>query len=323
MSDSRTTVKWWDNGVGHSFFSRTIPDAEVIGDQGWVTVEVVLIRLNTTYTPSGKFPVYSNQSVPDATGAETRIGYDAAVCVQKYEPWIIEAYNTTIGSPSALRIVQKGDGGSTSLPASGDIRGFPLANTRFLNTTGKIAAFYVAHDNSVNQITKDNGRDFFYVPSPTVGSAVPSHNPLFSHLDLSRRPFLSPMAQDLRDIPNYLRIGSPLSVLGSMRPTFYHTSRGRHPSSRNRTRTGRSRMSLTGSGSSSASRCLYWFWESSESCSCRRCRLIYHGEGLGFIVGWRCCSRRYVSSVVFPSARADWSSAFRSYGLRWLMTLIS
>ena len=171
LSNPNITVKWWDNGVAHSFQTRTIIGA--IGDQGWVTVETVLIRLNTTYTPSGRFPVYSNESVPDANGVQTRIGYDAAVCVQKYEPWIIEAYNTTIGSPSALRIVDKVYDGTSSLP-SGHIRGDPIVGTRNLNTTGKNPAFYVAHDNSINQMVKDNGRDFFYVPSPTVGPIVSS-----------------------------------------------------------------------------------------------------------------------------------------------------
>jgi len=30
-------------------------------------------------------------------------------------------------------------------------------------------AYETLHGNSVNQILKDNGRDSFYVPSPTVG----------------------------------------------------------------------------------------------------------------------------------------------------------
>lgn len=158
--------------MAHSFHTRTISNTSLVGDQGWTTVETVLIRLNTSFTPSGRFPVYSNQSVPDADGVESRIGYDAAVCVQKYEPWIMEAYNTSIGSPTALRIVEKGNGSIPLLP-SGNIRGPPIAGTRNLNATGKNRAFFVAHDNSVNQMVKDNGRDRRYVPSPTVGPATP------------------------------------------------------------------------------------------------------------------------------------------------------
>ena len=247
LSNPNVTVKWWDNGVAHSFQTRTILDA--IGDQGWVTVETVLIRLNTTYTPSGRFPVYSNESVPDANGVQTRIGYDAAVCVQKYEPWIIEAYNTTIGSPSALRIVDKVYDGTSSLP-SGHIRGDPIVGTRNLNTTGKSPAFYVAHDNSINQMVKDNGRDFFYVPSPTVGPMVSSRlTNISSDLGLFHRPFRSPKAPDPRGTSNYRQIGSLLSAHESMRQTFCHTSRGRDPWSRNCTRIGRWHTSLTSSGS--------------------------------------------------------------------------
>lgn len=162
--------------MAHSFHTRTILDTGLIGDQGWTTVETVLIRLNTSFTPSGRFPVYSNQSVPDANGVESRIGYDAAVCVQKYEPWIVEAYNTSIGSPTTLRIIEKGDGSASLLP-SGDIQGSPIAGTRNLNVTGKNPAFYVAHDNSINQMVKDNGRDRSYVPSPTVGPVIPCRTP--------------------------------------------------------------------------------------------------------------------------------------------------
>jgi hypothetical protein len=164
--------------VAHSFHTKTILDTGSIGDQGWTTVETVLIRLNTSFTPSGRFPVYSNTSLPDANGVETRIGYDAAVCVQKYEPWFIEAYNTSIGSPTLLRIVEKCYS-NTSLP-SGHIRGGPIVNTRDLNTTGKNPAFFVAHDNSINQMVKDNGRDRDYVPSPTVRRVVPSSRTTFS-----------------------------------------------------------------------------------------------------------------------------------------------
>lgn len=75
--------------------------------KGWISVENVVVRLNTTYTPSGKFSRYSDQSVPDVAGDPTYIGYDAAVCLELFEPWILETYNTTVGLPSSLRIVDK------------------------------------------------------------------------------------------------------------------------------------------------------------------------------------------------------------------------
>ena len=244
VSDSRTAVKWWQTGTAHSFHSHPIPDTDVISDQVWTTVETVLIRLNTSFTPSGRFPVYSNESVTDANGVETRIGYDAAVCVEMHEPWIIEAYNTSVGSPTTLRIDEKGYR-NTSLP-SGKIQGDPIQNTRYLNTTGKNLAFVVAHDNSINQMLKDNGRDFFYVPSPTVGPVTLTyHNFQF---ELPDRLFLSLMALDLRDTPNYPQTDSPLSAPESMRLTFCHTLRGLGPSSHNHIRMRHSHMSLMCSG---------------------------------------------------------------------------
>ena len=161
-SDPHNTVITPANGEGvnlystYSYFNR---------DQEWTTVETVLIRYDTRYAPNGSFPVYFD-------GNGTRIGYDAAVCVQTYEPWIIEAYNTTFGSPSALRIVEKGDG-STSLSPSGNIRGAPIANTRYLNTTGKASTFNAAHNNAIHQMMKinDGGNVEYrqYAPTPTVG----------------------------------------------------------------------------------------------------------------------------------------------------------
>lgn len=175
VSNSRTAVKWVGNGVAHNFHTRTILDTGAISDQGWTTVETVAIRLNTSLTPRGRFPVYSN--APGANGVEARIGYDAAVCVERYEPWIVEAYTTSVGFPTILRLVEKGYG-NTSLP-SGKIQGDPIPQTRYLNTTRKNPAFYVAHDNGINQMLKDNGRDFFYVPSPTVGRVIPLHTTFF------------------------------------------------------------------------------------------------------------------------------------------------
>ena len=156
--------------------------------------------------------MYSNESVPDVNGVETRIGYDAAVCVEKYDPWIVETYNASVGSPATLRIVDEGHSNS-SLP-SGKIQGEPIQATRYLNTTGKNPAFYVAHDNSINQMVKDNGRDRPYVPSPTVGPVAPRHSVTSFDPYLPDRPFLSLKVLDLRDTSNYPRIASLLFAPG-------------------------------------------------------------------------------------------------------------
>ena len=163
------------NGESITTHATIFVESDQTNYTGWTTVEAVLIRLNTSFTPSGRFPVYSNGSLPDIDGAETRIGYDAAVCVHKYEPWIIETYNTSIVSPSVMRIVEKGYGGTSS----GIIRGAPIANTRYLNTTAKDVAFWVAYSNSLNRIVKDNDRGGDYVPTPTVGPFVLSRTTIF------------------------------------------------------------------------------------------------------------------------------------------------
>ena len=174
---------FWDNGVGHSFHSLT----PIMGEagNGWVGTEITLVRLNNSYTPSAKFPVYSEGSVVDASGFNSRIGYDAVVCVEMYEPWIMEIYNSSLGVPTTGRIV--GKSASVDFEADYGNRGPRLNSyTRALNSTGKDAAYHVryassfslmrcqlicrSHDNSINQMLKDNGLDRRYVPSPTTVS---------------------------------------------------------------------------------------------------------------------------------------------------------
>ena len=170
------TVNAPDNGEGFTLYSvvRANNDNSPTNDQEWWTVETVLIRFDTGYSPSGRFPVH--RDTLNSNGVGITIGYDAAVCVQKYEPWIIETYNTSVVSPSTLQVVGKGNR-LTSLSPRGSIRGAPIANTRYLNTTLKNQAFVVAHDNSVDQMWKVNvlGTSLgSYNPSNTVGPVMPA-----------------------------------------------------------------------------------------------------------------------------------------------------
>ena len=151
------------------------------GDQGWVTVETLFIHVNTSYTPSGRFPVYTNDTSTNSDGVNItawfQIGHDAAVCVQKYEPWIIEAYNTSTGSSFALQIVGKGDD-STSLSPSGNIRGTRIANTRYLNATGKDIPFSAAYKKGVIRMGEAGLNQSSSIvpvaPTPVVGPVMPS-----------------------------------------------------------------------------------------------------------------------------------------------------
>ena len=156
-----TTVDSPDNGDVVRFHSaKTKYDL----DSGWTTVETVLVRINTHFTTKGTFPVYASNQYGE------KIGYDAAICVQKCEPWIIETYNTSFASPSILRIVEK-ENGNTSLP-SGRIQGTHVASTRHLNGSNKHVAFDAANGNSVYQMRKVNyGNDYF--PTPVVGPVAP------------------------------------------------------------------------------------------------------------------------------------------------------
>jgi len=153
-------------------FHSVVP--HTTGNQGWTTVETVLIKLNTSYTPSGRFPVYSEDP---HNLTQYRLGYDAAICVQRYEPWIIEAYNTSTGSSSALRVVGKGNSSASLLPG-GNLQGDPIANTWYLNTTGKDAVFSSVHQNSMDQMLNSIGCNwsqpvYEFAPFPMVGPISP------------------------------------------------------------------------------------------------------------------------------------------------------
>jgi hypothetical protein len=103
-----------------------------------VTVENILVRLNTTYAPNGTFST-TGSSIPDQNGTTTFIGYDAAVCLELYEPWILEVYNSSAGLPISMRIVDKSavvtDAPNTTEKLIGDRLMDPSVK-RQLNSTG-------------------------------------------------------------------------------------------------------------------------------------------------------------------------------------------
>lgn len=153
FTTDKLEVKWYNNGVAHSFHTHTILDTAEDPSQGWTTIETTLVRLNSSYTPSGKFPVYGS-SVPDINGLETRIGYDVAVCMERYEPWIVETYNSSIGSPTTLGIVERGGNLAQAVDGTQKMKGEPVSDSQTLGSADKQSAFFVAHDNSINQMVK-------------------------------------------------------------------------------------------------------------------------------------------------------------------------
>ncbi|KIY63410.1 hypothetical protein CYLTODRAFT_432999 [Cylindrobasidium torrendii FP15055 ss-10] len=183
-------AKFYDNGVAHSMKSKPLT-LNVTGYNGWVSIESVLIRMNTTYAPNGVFGAYSTQSIPDVDGNPTHIGYDAAVCLELFEPWVVETYNATLGPPTTMGIVSKGativDSPSLDKDAKEHRKGDSLDKSSVktkLNVTGLNPVYDVLHGNSVNQLIKDNGRDSFYPTNPTIVSYTPGEGPTgYTELD--------------------------------------------------------------------------------------------------------------------------------------------
>ena len=163
---------------GNSILLHSLLFHDAVGDQEWMSIDTVLIRLTTSFTPHGRSPVLQNQTVPYSdSGERAVIGYDVAVCVQRYESWIVETYNTSIASPSTFRIIGKGNA-SSPLPPSGNIQGAPITGTRYLGATGKDVMSLKAHANNVKHMEKGDDRDREYLPTSAVGPVVPSCTPL-------------------------------------------------------------------------------------------------------------------------------------------------
>ncbi|KAF8663578.1 hypothetical protein AX16_000922 [Volvariella volvacea WC 439] len=199
-----TSGAWYDNGVGHSFKSMPL----TMGEEGfgWMSVESVIIRVNTSYTPQGQFLTLSDASVPDENGTATHIGYDGAVCLELFEPWVLETYNTTVGMPNTLRIMDKGN--MTVDHNSENVRERMLGERvrdpdarRMLNSTNLREVYIAARTNSINQMIKDNGRDAFYVPNPTIISYTGGSGPR-GYTELSPSAFAQ--SRGLADASNML-----------------------------------------------------------------------------------------------------------------------
>ena len=128
-----------DDGMAHSF-DIFVPDRGGSGN-GWVGVEIVLIRLDSDYVSNGTFPVWS----VDPEVSTSRIGYDAVVCVQMHEPWIVQTYNSSLGVPTTMTIV--GKSATTDFETDDGNRGPHLdSSTRVLNSTGKYSTYAIWYE---------------------------------------------------------------------------------------------------------------------------------------------------------------------------------
>ncbi|KAG9079791.1 hypothetical protein FRC06_007464, partial [Ceratobasidium sp. 370] len=182
VSEADTAVigKWWSNGVAQSFMS--VPASDGSDGTGWLQIEIVLVRLNRGYAPNSTFSV----QVQGTADSPNPIGYDVAVCVEEFKPYMLDSYNNTAGSPTTLGLLHRGLDFDhfVNIPQVTTIQDGAQWG---INSTGKFAAFASAHDNSRNVMIKDNGRDFWYVPNPTLVSFTNGSGPLgYTKLDAAR-----------------------------------------------------------------------------------------------------------------------------------------
>ncbi|CAD6922017.1 unnamed protein product [Tilletia laevis] len=173
---------FYANGVAQSFFSSPIMAEDEIqfdgsladaykntpgsAGRGWVSLEVVLIRLNPELAgPGAQFGMVAN--VTDNNGNFGNVGYDVGVCVERFDPYIVEVYQGR--SVQSISILSQAADSSSE---SGLLRSSlvsPGSSTN-LSSLGKNAAYTVAHENARNALLKDNGRDSSWVPNPTLTS---------------------------------------------------------------------------------------------------------------------------------------------------------
>ncbi|CAE6459739.1 unnamed protein product [Rhizoctonia solani] len=182
QAEIAVTSKWWQNGVAHSFKSVPLTNGSL--GTGWLQLEIVLTRLHESYAPNSTFGAYAN---PDVLWRGGRVGYDVAICVEEIRSWVVDAYNSSAGNPTTLRIMHKGMDLDSAVYTRQNTTILEEGTQSGISSTGKFAAFGAAHDNSRNVMLKDNGRDFAYVPNPTVVSFTNGTGPLgYTRLDPDR-----------------------------------------------------------------------------------------------------------------------------------------
>ncbi|KAF8730570.1 hypothetical protein RHS02_07672, partial [Rhizoctonia solani] len=120
---------------------------------------------------------------PNVTAQEknrTRIGFDAAICVEEVRGYVVDAYNSSAGSPVSLALKYHGTQLNTSMPTIGQDASKhevpkrieePLSQPGVehgISSANKFAVYNASHYNARNIMLKDNGRDWWFAPNPTV-----------------------------------------------------------------------------------------------------------------------------------------------------------
>jgi len=111
---------------------------------GWVRTEIVLVRSEDSFAPNASFPLWRDGPVIDKAGTISHIGYDAVVCAEMLEPWIVQIYNSSLGVPTTMTIV--GKSATADFESDYGNRGPHLDSySRVLNSTGKDSAYRVGY----------------------------------------------------------------------------------------------------------------------------------------------------------------------------------
>ncbi|QRV80184.1 transmembrane protein [Ceratobasidium sp. AG-Ba] len=157
------TSKWWDNGVSHSFDYQPVSRGD--DGNGWLTVEIVMNlgrqriepRLGLMRLFSAGSPISLNLRY-----AGTRL-HNSTVMLSRLKP---DDQPKSIGQLISEN-VQHG-----------------------ITSAGKWAVYNASHYNARNIMLKDNGRDWWFVPNPTVvafgGGMAPTEYTRLSPANIAR-----------------------------------------------------------------------------------------------------------------------------------------
>ncbi|KDQ11376.1 hypothetical protein BOTBODRAFT_459445 [Botryobasidium botryosum FD-172 SS1] len=124
--------------------------------QGWMLVDVHLVRINTAIPRNGSFPVTASVN-------GSLIGYDAAVCLEVVEPWILQAYNITGGSPYTTEFFGRGDNVDVGAVNQAQRTGpSSVLDSSSISSVYQAAAYFARRDMTAEST------GFFYAPTPIL-----------------------------------------------------------------------------------------------------------------------------------------------------------